>query len=283
MDWFIYSITSMVLFSGMTALYKLPAYKDQSKLASTFWMMAFIFLLSLLTFNKLILNIDKETLFFAAIWGSAFASLTALQIYLLKNIEISTLFPINTITSMVFVVAFGLLVFMEKISLIQGLGIVTAILALYLFLFENRKIKYPKKTLGFGLGMISLSVFSKVIQKVAVDTVSDIKVLMVYQFLFASIFLLLVILIYHRKLWSNKIFSASSQSGLIIAIPAFLGNWAILSALAKGPFTLIYAIHSFYIFGGSIIGYLLFKEKLTRKKLALLALAVIAIILIRLG
>ncbi|MCD4760999.1 DMT family transporter [bacterium] len=267
----------------MTGLYKLPAYKNQSKLATTFWMMAFIFLFALLVFNKLAFDVNKEILFFGALWGTGFATLTALQIYLLKHLNINTLFPISTTMSMVFSITFGLLVFAEKISVFQGLGIVIAVLAVYLFLFEKKKIKYSPNLLKFGLAMIVLSVFCKIIQKIAVDTVPDIKVLIIYQFLFASLFLLIVILIYHRQSWTKKLFSTSSKFGLLIAIPAFLGNWAIMSALSKGPFTLIYSIHSLYIFGGSIIGYLFFKEKLSKKKIALLSLAILAIIFIRLG
>lgn len=283
MEWFIYSISSMLLFSGMTALYKLPAYKNQSRLAATFWMMGFLFLFAIIFFNKLALNASPDVLIFGFLWGCSFALLTAIQIFLLGRLEINALFPINTILSMVFVVIFGLLVFSDKISILQGLGIATAIVALYFFLFGKTKVSYSKNTLKFGIVMVALSVFSKVIQKIAVDHVADIKVLIIYQFLFASIFLLLVNIVYHKKIWTKKIFSGAYKSGLIIAIPAFFGNWAIMYALSKGPFTLIYSIHSFYIFGGSILGYFFFKEKLTKYKVALLCLAILSIILIRIG
>ncbi|MBU1203321.1 EamA family transporter [Patescibacteria group bacterium] len=273
----------MLLFSGMTGLYKLPTYKNQSRLATTFWMMGFIFLWAIMIFNKLAFSVNPEILFFALLWGCSFATLTAIQIYLLSRIEINTLFPINTILSMIFVVAFGLLVFAEKISILQGLGISIAIVTLYFFLFSSRGAKYSRGTLKFGLVMIFLSVFSKVVQKIAVDHVIDIKILIIYQFLFASLFLLLANIMYHRKSWAKKIFSRSYKSGLMISIPAFFGNWAIMHALAKGPFTLVYSIHSFYIFGGSIIGYFFFKEKLTKYKISLLFLAILAIIFIRIG
>lgn len=273
----------MLLFSGMTALYKLPTYRNQSRLSATFWMMSFIFLLAIIIFNQVIFDVNKETLIYSFIWGCGFASLTAIQIYLLSRLEINTLFPINTLLSMIFVVIFGLFVFLEKVSLIQALGIIVAIIALYLFLFSDKGAKYSKGTLKFGLAMVMLSVSTKVVQKLAVDNVLDTKVLIIYQFLFAALFLLVANIIYHKKDWTKKVFSPSYKSGLMISLPAFLGNWAIIEALSKGPFTLIYSIHTFYIFGGSILGYFFFKEKLTKKKLSLLALAIIAIILIRIG
>ncbi len=283
MEWFVYSICSMLLFSAATAFYKLPSYKNQSRLATTFWMMSFIFLWSLLAFNHLIFAVNKEVIFFALLWGAGFGSLTAIQIYLLSRLEINTLFPINTLLSMIFVIAFGLFVFMDKIYLIQGLGIIVAIIALYLFILNNKKVGYSKSTLKFGIAMVSLSVFTKVIQKTAVDNVSDIKVLIIYQFLFALLFLLLANIIYYRQKWQKKILSSSYKSGLMISIPSFFGNLSIIYALSKGPFSLIYSIHTFYIFGGAILGYFFFQEQLTRKKLALLGLAIIAIVLIRIG
>lgn len=283
MEWFVYSIASVIMFSLMTGLYKLPAYKYQSRLATTLWMMVFIFLFALLAFNKAALLADGRAVVYSALWGASFATLTAIQIYLLKDLKISTLFPINTMLSMIFVVAFGLLFFLEKISLVQGAGVLVALIALYFFLFEKQKVRYSPQILKLGLLMVSLSVITKVLQKINIDAIVDIQILLIYQFMFAAITLLIAGAIYHRSSWRTKILSRSAKSGLLIAIPAFVGNWAIMSALSKGPFTLIYAIHSLYIFGGAIIGYFFFKEQLTKRKILLLSMAIIAAILIRLG
>ena len=69
----------------------------------------------------------------------------------------------------------------------------------------------------------------------------------------------------------------------MIGVFGFFGGYAFLTALTKGPFSLITSIHSLYIFITALASYLLFKERLTKKKIILLFLAIVAILLIRLG
>lgn len=282
MDWFMYSMGSVISFSLMAALYKLPAHKKQSKIAATFWMVFFSFLFSLAFFYGYLSNVDIKVYIFALSWGIGFSSLAAIQMYLLKKMDINVLFPISTTLSLIISVIFGLVFLAEYISLIQGLGIVLAIIAIYLFLFQGRKIKYSSSFLNWLLIMVVLSVFSKVILKFATDVV-DVQPLMIFNYFFASIFLIIIVLLFKRKSWKKDLFSGASKSGFFIAVPGFLGNWFFLMALSKGPFTLITALHALYIFGASVAGYFFFKEALSKKKIALLVLAIIAIILIRIG
>lgn len=282
MDWFIYSIGAVISFSLMAALYKLPAQKKQSNTATVFWMLIFSFIFALIFFNDYLFNVDARVLVFALLWGMGFSSLAAIQMHLLKKININALFPINTTFSLIISVIFGLVFLNESISLVQGLGIIIAIIALYLFLFQKGSIIYSKQLIYWIIIMVALAVFSMLVLKFAADTI-DIKLLQIYQYLFASIVILIIFLISNHHSWKKNLFSGASQSGLYIAIPSFFGNWLFLIALNKGPFSLVASLHALYILGASVFAYLLFKEKLNKKKIALLAIAILAIILIRIG
>src|SRR3989339_1358050 len=156
MDWFIYSIGAVISFSLMAALYKLPAQKKQSNTATTFWMLIFSFIFTLIFFRNYLFDVDSRVFIFALLWGAGFSSLTAIQMHLLKKVTVSALFPINTIFSIIISVIFGLLFFNESISLVQGLGIMIAIIALYLFLFQKGSIIYSKQTMYWIMLMVPL-------------------------------------------------------------------------------------------------------------------------------
>jgi uncharacterized membrane protein len=69
----------------------------------------------------------------------------------------------------------------------------------------------------------------------------------------------------------------------LIGLFTAAGGYAIFRALAVGPLSGVYAIHPSYTFVAALLGWLLFKERLTAKK-ALLALASVAgIVLIKIG
>ena len=61
------------------------------------------------------------------------------------------------------------------------------------------------------------------------------------------------------------------------------GGYMFLRALSLGPLSLASSVHSLYVVVTAIIGYLLYKEKLTVYRIFLILLAVIAVIVIRLG
>lgn len=282
MDWFIFSITATTLFGVSSALYKLPSVKHQSKAGTLFWMQIFSFIFAAIVFKDYFSSINGLTLFYGLLWGSSFALLTFFQMYALTHIETNVVFPTTTTLSLVIAVLLGYLLFQESITAMQLIGIILALSSVYLFIYKKGKVVYSSALLGIGGAIVLFSVFNKIIQKFAADAVS-IEALQIAQYAFA-VFLSIGLVYYQRKK-ENPITAIkdSFRSGLFISIPAFLGGWAILTALTKGPFVLITTIHSTYIFITAIIGYLIFKEELTKRKLVLLTLAVLAVIVIRVG
>ena len=143
-------------------------------------------------------------------------------------------------------------------------------------------MQYSRLLIGVGSGIIFISAFNKVLQKVVAGKF-DIHVFQIYQYLFAAIFALLIYLILHRRDWKTHIFSGGLGVGSLIGVFSFFGGYAFYIALTKGPFPLVTSVHSLYILITALTAYFLFKEQLTMKKIFLLLLAIAAVVLIRIG
>jgi len=283
LGWFLFSVASFVLLGTAIALYKLPAVKEQSKTATAFWTLLFSAILALLFFGSFLPRATNETLMIGALWGFGFAAICSLQMRTLEDVEINTLFPVTATLSLIVSVLIGLFFFADKLSAIQLGGVALAVAAVYLFLYKDRHSRYSPHVILLGAAILFFSVLNKVVLKVGADNV-DIHSLQICQYLFAAAFALTFFALFNRPIeLRRRLFSGSMKSGLIISIPSFLGGWALLIALTRGPFSLITSLHAMYIFVAALEGWFFFKERLTRRKMALLLLAITAIILIRVG
>jgi drug/metabolite transporter (DMT)-like permease len=264
------------------AFYKLPAAKNQSKYAVSFWQLFTAFILSLLVFYDFIPLTNIATVLYGSLWGLAFLCLSLLQMKALKEIDTNMLYPITTSLSLVASVLFGIMFFKDHLSWLQILGMVLVVAVVYLFSYKGKKLQYSNEILIIGLGIIFLSAFGKIIQKFAAGSV-DIHALQIYQYLSAAFFSLILYALIHRKEFKKHIFSHAFISGIMIGIPSFLGGYMWLLALTKGPFSLVASIRSLYILITAITAYLIFKEKLTLGKSILIVMAIIATVLIKIG
>jgi drug/metabolite transporter (DMT)-like permease len=281
-SWFPFSLLATLLFGiGMT-FYKLPSAKQQNKFVATFWSLLIPTILAVIFFHTYIPLTTPAMLWVAATWGVFFACIVLLQMYALDHVDTNVLFPLTTTASLVITVLIGIFFFNEHVTLLQLLGIVLAIISIFLFLYKGGKLRYSWLLVSIGSGIILLSSFNKVLQKVVARNF-DIHAFQIYQYLFASLFSFLVYIIIHRHDWKSHIFSGGMRIGGLIGIFSFFGGFSLYLALERGPFSLITSIHSLYVLITALTAYFLFKEKLTCKKILLLLLAIIAIILIRIG
>ncbi len=282
LSWFPFSIAATLLFGVAMAFYKFPSAKNHNRFVTTFWSLAIPAILALIFFHQYLSSSTFDMLWVALIWGVTFTCIVLLQMYALSHVDTSVLFPITTTSSLIITVLIGIFFFGEHISIIQTLGVILAIIAIFLFLYNGRKFQYSSLIVGVGSGIVFISAFNKVLQKIVSDKF-DIHAFQIYQYLFASIFALLIYLIIHRRDWKTHIFSGGLKIGSLIGIFSFFGGYSFYIALTKGSFPLITAIHSLYILVTALTAYFLFQEKITTKKILLLLVAVLAVILIRVG
>lgn len=282
LTWFPFSILATTLFGISTAFYKLPTAKNASRSAALFWTMATSLLLSVVFFYSYLHLTVSGMIWYSMAWGVSFSLLTFLQMWALQHVETNVLFPVTTTSSLVLSVLAGLLFFHDKLSILQSLGILLVVCVVFMFLYKGGHLGYSRIVLNVGVAIIVLSALNKIIQKVSADHF-DIHAYQIWQFVFAALFSLALVLWQHRRDWPAQLFSKSIGIGGLISVASFFGGYSLFTALTRGPFSLITSVHSLYIIVTALVGWLLFKEELTKKKIGLILLAIIAILLIRFG
>jgi drug/metabolite transporter (DMT)-like permease len=279
LSWFPYSILATVLLGITMALYKLPARHKQSVLSVNTWALILPALLSLAFFFPRIQSTTPLMVISGFIWGASFAVLAALQMRILRHVETNTAVPVTATASLVITILVGVIALREYITLFQTFGIFLVVCVVFFALYKGKL--YPYALLGTGGLIVALSVVNKLVQKIAVDVV-DIRAYQIYQYGFAALCSFLLFLIVHRSEWRTHFFEGRVH-GTLIGIFSFLGGYVFLIALSRGPFPLVTGIHSLYVLVTAFVGAALFQERLTKKKIALLFFAIIAILFIRLG
>lgn len=266
----------------MVAMYKLPSAKGLNRFATVFWSLLVSALFSFVFFYSYLTLTTPSMLWTALVWGVSFCSLTLLQMYALTHVDTNVLFPITTTASLVVTVVSGMLFFGEYPTPPQLLGIILAIITIFLFLYKKGRLQYSAFLLSLGSGIILVSAFSKIVQKSAADNF-DIHAFQVYQYIFAAAFSLVLYFLLHRGNWKTHLVSGEAKVGSLIGVFSFFGGYSLYAALTRGPFPLITSIHSLYILITALTAYFLFQEKLTIKKIFLLFVAILAVILIHIG
>ena len=282
LTWFPFSLAATVLFGVAMAFYKLPSAKNHNRFIATFWSLVIPTILSFLFFHSYLPLSTPAMVWTALLWGVTFTCIALLQMYALSHVDTNVLFPITTTASLIITVLVGIFFFGEHITILQTLGVILAVITIFLFIHKSGKLRYSRLLIGVGSGIIFISAFNKVLQKVVVGKF-DVHAFQIYQYLFAAAFALFLYFVFHRRNWKEHIFSGGFGIGSLIGIFSFFGGYAFYIALTKGPFPLITSIHSLYILITALTAYFIFQEKLTVKKIALLLFAIVAVILMRVG
>ncbi len=282
LSWFLFSLAATVLLGVAMAFYKLPSAKNHNRFVATFWSLVIPAVLSFIFFYSYLPLSTPAMMWTALLWGVTFTCIVLLQMYALGHVDTNVLLPITTTTSMVITILVGIFFFQEHVSIVQALGITLAVVTIFSFLYKGGKLQYSRLLISIGLGIILISAFNKILQKIVADSF-DIHAFLIYQYLFAAAFSLLIYLVLHRRDWKAHIFSGGLGIGSLIGVFGFFGGYALLVALTRGPFPLITSIHSLYILITALTAYFLFQEKLTTKKVLLLLVAILAVVLIRVG
>jgi len=282
LSWPVYALLASLLFGIAMSLYKMPAAKNQSRFFTSFAQNFTGLVLALIFFLKFLYPVSKQGIILSLIVAVIFVSLSLLQMYTLKYIDTSSLFPITTTGSLVLTVLAGLILFRERISLVGAIGILLVMIIVYNSLYKGKKMQYSKQVAFLGIALIFISALNKVFQKFAADTIS-IQSFIIYQHLFATLLTIPLLLIFHKKDLRRSLTRKAFMMGGLIGFFGFFGFYSLLLALSKGPLTLISPIQSTYILVTAIVSAFLYKEKLTKKTIFMIILAIISVFLIRLN
>lgn len=282
--WFSYSIIGTLCFGVSMALYKWPAHdKTIDTNALNTWRNIVQLLLAFFFFYGSFSFFLGDTILIALLRGGLFTTLTLLQMYALTKVETNALFPVTSTLSLLIVITIGISFFNDTLSVMQYFGMFLALIAIYLFSRGSGRWKWGKEEVCVGVAITALSAIANIVHKFAAD-MRDIYNFQIWFYVFIFATGLVPLFMQHKKetlgkMWHQKSFVA----GAMIALFSFLGGYALLVALTKGPLSLAQTINSAYLFVAVPLAALLFGEKLSTKKILLIFFAFVAIAIIRLG
>src|SRR3989344_3797112 len=227
LSWFPFSLAATLLFGFSLAFYKLPSARNHNRFVATFWSLAVHMVLAFVFFHSYLSFATPALLWTAFLWGITFTSIVLLQMYALSHVDTNVLFPITTTLSLIITVLVGVFFFREYTTLIQTLGIVLAVVTIFLFLYKKGgKLNYSWLLIGVGSGIALISAFQKVLQKIVADNF-DIRAFQIYQYIFGALFAFLLYLVFHRRDWKNHIFSGGLGIGGLIGVFGFFGGYSL--------------------------------------------------------
>ncbi len=286
MDWILYAVLSTLFLGVAMSLYKIPSFKNYSSHVSTIWTNAFSFIFvvtALLIFDYKLLIGLKDISWYAFLWGALFATTMVLQKKLLHDVDTASAYSITSSVGSLITVLIGVKILAEQISIIQALGIIIVLLAVFIYTRKSSPLTLTKRTVWFCLGIVGVSTASKYVQKLGAIT-DSVSQFMLWQFIGATLFALLVAYIFEKDKFSDVInYKRYFKGSALISFFLVSGAYFILKALSLGPLSGVYAIHPAYTFIAGILGYIFFGEQFTKKKVILALASVLGIILLRVG
>ena len=183
--------------------------------------------------------------------------------------------------SLVIPIACSYWIFNETIPAFRWIGIITGFMALFFILNKGGR---SDKTNPVYLGLVFLGygIIDVLFKEVALQRSVPYTVALFYIFCGCFIFasLITVVSFFKKKLIIQK---SAVFYGLLLGLFNFLNIYFYLKAhqvFAKNPTTVFASMNFGVILLGTLIGALYFKEKLSKKNILGLVLAVIAIILV---
>ena len=172
---------------------------------------------------------------------------------------------------------FSIVIWKEFPSIIQWLGILLSLVSIVIVNLSQKSLeKFDIKPtlifLFFFGGMAEFS--SKIYQKYALNEYKDV-------FLFALFFVAFLISILYTFRKKGPITKKDIVTGFAVGIPNLFSSYFLILSLATLKTSVVFPIYS----AGSIVlinigGFLIFKEKITRKNQVAIVLTVIALVLI---
>lgn len=279
--WVFDAMVALAVCSLLMALYKVPAARNINKYS--FGVAAYFFAtVSSGYVLAPLIHFDKATILYGVLWGVGYAVLTAIQMHVLHMRDTSGIFPFTSLGSNILVVIGGVLLLHEHISPLQGIAVLFSFV-LFAVVYRSDKLHFAGTVMLAFVVIALLSTFNKFVQKFGAG------VLETGNFTFWQLFFAFIASIFIWLWAERRIPKIEFPKTEFVAWAALLGvlqvaaNFWIIKALATGPIALVYVIIGLYTFFTSVIAALLFKEKITRKSIAVIVASIAIVLLIKIG
>ncbi len=219
--------------------------------------------------------------------GFLFITLFRLMAWVSQNYGMATV-SVAVKMAVIIPVSFGVLYFGESLGAVKLIGIILALIAVYMTTWQPRKMKGSKVAYWFPILLFIGSGFLDAFLKYnEAEIVAKADQAWFASSIFGMAALFGIILILHQRLILKKPFQGKAiLGGIALGIPNYGSIYFLLRALGMENLesSSIFALNNVgIVFLSAILGYFFFKEKLSQLNMVGIGLAIVSIILIALA
>lgn len=284
-DWYVFALMSLVCQGIYNFLYKVSAEKKCNTAWTTLSFMVTVAIISTILFfvlHEQIINVSF-LLIIALLNAVTFLATTILRMEALKNIPTNVVYPLLQMST-VLVVVFSVVYFGDKLSFYQIIGILLAVITLFIVTRQDNAAKSEHKNFKLGVVLTVIALFASaatvVLQKFAVANVGKLSYMMIsyyYNVLFSFCFL--------GRMQTSKENTNHRNAvliGIAIGVFNFFAFYLALGAYTTGMMSVAASIMSMFFVLTVVLSIIFYKEKLTLRRLVGILLAIVAVVLLRL-
>ncbi|MBN2126718.1 MAG: EamA family transporter [Deltaproteobacteria bacterium] len=282
--WYPYAVTALLLMGTQRFLYKVSAERKCNSAWTTFSFMGTVSVLSSLFFFFGGGPVS-EVLFLVGIAllnSLSFLAATLTHMEALKHLPSSIAYPLIRLNGVV-VVVFSFLFFRDRISLIQGIGILLAMAVIVILTgaFEEGEQAHGNRRRGLLLASISVlaGAVASISSKFAAMYTDKLAYIAV-SYIAAT---LCSFAIRNRMQTgeANRNHRDALVIGGVMGVINFGGYFAFLKALSIGPLSLIVSITGMHFVIAVVLAMLIYRERLTPMRILGIVLTGVSLILMR--
>jgi drug/metabolite transporter (DMT)-like permease len=285
LNWYTLSIIALIFMGTQRFLYKVSAQRGCNTAWTTFTFMGTVTVLSTIFFfaSHEPLTSIPFLLLIALVNSLSFTMATLTHMEALKRFQASIVYPMIRLNALV-VVVFSVIFFKDTLSYYQMVGILIGLVVMVILAREasDQKEASGKSKKGFSLVILAM-LFG------AVAVISSKFAAMHTQklaFIALSYFLgTLLSFAFRNKLATEKSGERRRDAviiGLAMGLLNFAGFYAFLSALSKGPLSIIGSIMGLHFMIAVILSTVIYSEKLTPRRMIGILLTLVSVVLLRL-
>ncbi|MFW5888005.1 MAG: EamA family transporter [Bacteriovoracia bacterium] len=288
-SWFVYAVLATFMYGIQNFLYKVAATKGLSgaqvlnKSALTVSSLSLILILfTQASFVKL-----EWILLFALLNSGFFAIGVLSKIKSLKFLPSTYAFPITRMNSIV-AIALAIIFLNDRPQLYQWIGIIIAIFMAFLIKHDAKDTSENYQTIKTGVLFAITTVFatgcSVFTGKLAATSVPKLNYIFIsYLMVFVYTTLINKFFRKEKRLSFKQVYTTKIiHYGISIGVLNFIGYFLILKAFEVGPLSLTQGVLSTSLLISIALSVIFLKESLNWRKIAIIALALVAVFLIKL-
>ena len=283
-NWYMLALTALVFFGLERFLYKVSAERGCNTAWTTFSFMTTVATISTAAFFLSNHHIpDLRFLVIVALINSASFFLgTIMQIEALKYIPTNIAYPIIRINTVI-VVLFSVFYFKDRLSICQASGIILSIVVLIWMTSQSYEGPSTPRSVRKGLVFVGVALLSGAVAAIsskfaAVST--NMLAFIALSYIMGAVFSLMLRAKIHKSATGTN-HADALIIGCCMGFVNLAGFYTFLKALSLGPLSIIISIVGMHFIVAIILAFLVYKEKITYKRVAGIILTIVALVLMR--